>query len=599
MLNIVMEIANCCGNLKLFSDISTRTKIIRLLLLSALGAQPVFVSPALAAPTNLRPPTETVSSWVVGQTVTLNKGAWSGAAVFSANLFRGPDANHLTLIPGVNNNPTYVITSADIGNVLVYAVSGWASGPPPSGTNFTVRTPESPRVAKAAQTYPDGYHVAPNGSDANPGTVAAPLLTLNKANAMMEGAGGLKTTYVHAGTYKTSLSLNGPRDNGETWQYYPPDSYNSAIIDASGWDFGINSTASNTTINGIKIINAKYAGVQIIAGSQFVGYPIIAQYNTIKNCEITGMTATNRDNRKGGPLTGAIVAVGNTPYTQILNNYVHDVASMGIRGGQTANLTGNWNFSNTIVKGNVLINTATNDNDVGAIDFLDYYVTKSTNILIDSNYINNYISTFAGHAIYLDYGTSNVEVKNNIITGGYSVSGTFAILLNDGNNVKIYNNIFDLNNANYMFFYVSCPQCANHLVGSGNTITNNIVLYRVGKGPMVTTFSSGTVPWNFYDQSVFTSLPINHPLVKNNYYANYNVLGAGPWYSSSGNTFKDSSPVLAASAGPGISCWSYKISSTSPVLNPPVSFVPITAAFGPPGFIIPRTGAPPSYPTSC
>jgi hypothetical protein len=26
----------------------------------------------------------------------------------------------------------------------------------------------------------------------------------------------------------------------------------------------------------------------------------------------------------------------------ILNNYVHDVASMGIRGGQTANLTGNW-----------------------------------------------------------------------------------------------------------------------------------------------------------------------------------------------------------------------------------------------------------------
>src|SRR5690348_15438 len=90
-----------------------------------------------------------------------------------------------------------------------------------------------------------GFYVATNGNDHNPGTLSQPFATLARAQEAMQGS-SIKTTYIRGGTYKpapiagscmngkgsgSSVQLKRGADEGETWSVYPPDGYNSAILD--------------------------------------------------------------------------------------------------------------------------------------------------------------------------------------------------------------------------------------------------------------------------------------------------------------------------------------------------------------------------------
>src|SRR5271170_1217832 len=92
---------------------------------------------------------------------------------------------------------------------------------------------------------PSAFYVATTGDDTNPGTLAMPFLTLGQAQKAMRASSTIKTTYVRAGTYKppqaggtcvwgnasgSSIELTSA-DQGETWSFYPPDGYGSAILD--------------------------------------------------------------------------------------------------------------------------------------------------------------------------------------------------------------------------------------------------------------------------------------------------------------------------------------------------------------------------------
>ncbi|MGB6026025.1 MAG: hypothetical protein WBG40_12585, partial [Candidatus Sulfotelmatobacter sp.] len=48
----------------------------------------------------------------------------------------------------------------------------------------------------------NGFYVAPNGNDNNPGTLAQPFATLGKAQSAMRASSSIKTTYIRAGLYK-------------------------------------------------------------------------------------------------------------------------------------------------------------------------------------------------------------------------------------------------------------------------------------------------------------------------------------------------------------------------------------------------------------
>ena len=76
------------------------------------------------------------------------------------------------------------------------------------------------------------FYVATNGSDSNPGTLAAPFATLGKCQTTIQNSNIIKTCYIRAGTYQLSgsgITLTSS-DNGERWSYYPPDGLNTATI---------------------------------------------------------------------------------------------------------------------------------------------------------------------------------------------------------------------------------------------------------------------------------------------------------------------------------------------------------------------------------
>ena len=74
----------------------------------------------------------------------------------------------------------------------------------------------------SAQT---SYYVATNGSDSNPGTLAAPFLTLTKAQSAEEAAGTSihRNIYLRGGSYYNVTILVTPSDNNTAWIGYPGD----------------------------------------------------------------------------------------------------------------------------------------------------------------------------------------------------------------------------------------------------------------------------------------------------------------------------------------------------------------------------------------
>jgi hypothetical protein len=95
-------------------------------------------------------------------------------------------------------------------------------------------------------TLVPAFYVSPSGNDSAPGTLAQPFLTLQKAQSAMQGSASIKTTYLRAGTYALSASTAtsncdggmgstaidlGSADSGETWSYYPPDGFGTAVLD--------------------------------------------------------------------------------------------------------------------------------------------------------------------------------------------------------------------------------------------------------------------------------------------------------------------------------------------------------------------------------
>ena len=159
--------------------------------------------------------------------------------------------------------------------------------------------------------YADGpYYVATNGNDNNPGTFSQPFLTLEKARNTMRTS-ATKITYIRAGTYnRTAILSLDQNDSGETWSYYPPDGYNTAVLDGGNnvdTIFSINGQPSNgashITFNGIKIQHFYTWGIN---GTN-------VPYLTIENCDVGYNVITDW-------VSGAIHAGGWSDHVWFKNN---------------------------------------------------------------------------------------------------------------------------------------------------------------------------------------------------------------------------------------------------------------------------------------
>jgi hypothetical protein len=501
-------------------------------------------------------------------------------------------------------------TSANIA-VANTASSGGSSssgGSTTSSSSGVATSSSSSSGASLSPTTP-AFYVAPNGSDANNGTLLSPFATLSQAQSAMRFS-TTKTSYIRAGTYSNiSLTLTAS-DSSETWSYYPPDGYNTAILDggASGPGNGQNVItvlgASNVTVNGLLIQNYRQWGIGIHGGQTdtpngFTSDTAAANDDTfINNSFKNGYTTLNQG--WGG---GAIFGIGLIQSLTIANNVAVNQYGSCYRVGASNGDGGRgtqpgYNISGLTIKNNVCLvsNQATGDN--GAIYIQDEN-EASTNITISNNFVRDYQNNPAlrnGNtpirdvAVYLDTGSSNVTIDQNVIAntayaiqGSTSVPSTMAFYTSDGHNNKWYGNLVDLGTAGLIcnFDY--------EWDGVGSSTTGNVVtsnLFIANWSGAQACFGSANGPFA-YPSGGAPSMVL--PSVSNNFYYNY---GSGSM-STRGDLFSDSAPTTGVdpSIGPG---FSYPLNANSPAYDSPTGFPGIPGNWGPPGYVIPAGTAPSS-----
>lgn len=446
---------------------------------------------------------------------------------------------------------------------------------------------------------PNAFYVAPSGNDSNPGTLALPFATLAHAQTAMRASTNIKTTYVRAGTYQppkngaTCLYGNSAgssiellsADDGETWSFYPPDGYGSAILDGQSTTGNSGGTGGNGI--GCAFAASGASAVRII-GLQFERY----LYAAFWGYQSPGATLSDNvvhDTTAASFGAGGIILV-NSPGATITHNALHDLAYMGIVVSDSST-TGDQ-MSNSLVSGNVVLNACTwpavsgggndeNGGDCGGIYFWSHVASVSTNLRIEDNLVRDVNVSSAGagdftsccaQGIYLDYGTSNVSVTGNVVTG--IMSACFQI--NGGIDNVITGNVCDLGAA----AGTQIVAYQNHSVTAmtGNVFQGNVVVAASAAG------GGGFVG----------NTPPNPMTVAHNAYFNY--AGSSVSSASTGGAGADSSPTYV---DPQVSCWAPGMAAGSPVRAAPVSFPGITGGWGPPGYALPMTGTAPSWPHGC
>jgi hypothetical protein len=512
--------------------------------------------------------TSVQASWVYWYEIVATSGSASASAAIATQAAATPEASCSGGEPGRASGAS---TSSCTGS----ADAGDGGGP------STDAAPDSGALGHDAGAaidsgvmLVDAFYVSTTGNDTWPGTLAEPFLTLTKAQSAMQASTTIKTTYVRAGSYTIAgqdcgsggtCGLNlGSSDQGETWSYYPPDGVDSADLfgSATSASSGLTSIvyigAGHITINGLSFHGFTYAGLNSNGG----GDGLLIENNVFYD----GYYASNNSN------PGAISFL-DSPNTTISHNVVHDIAMLGISVIAT---TTNKNISNLLITGNVLYNTCTANADCGAIYVQDVTATQ-TNIKVTNNYVHDG-NTFAtlgsnyGAGLYLDDCTSNVTESGNVVTGR---NGSNTMMIHGGSNDHIVGNIVDLGTyAQHVGVLQAsgASGCASAEM-SGNEIENNIVIGGGGGGGYA--FLSGS--------------PQHTPTITDNDYYSY---GSSSISSGSGS-YGDSAP---SSVNPELSGYTYTVASGSPVLSSPVSFTALVGGWGPPGYVLPETGTPPSSP---
>ena len=438
-----------------------------------------------------------------------------------------------------------------------------------------------------AAAVPAGLYVAPSGSDTTGnGSISRPFATLGKAQTTMR-LGGPQTTYIRGGFYSLpAVTQNGvsyglyltAADNSQTWSYYPPDGYNSAILDGGSTSSGTGikelimiDGASNVTVNGLQLQHFRWTGIGIHGGARFHElFPTstgVADNNSVTNNIVhDGSYDTGPVGGYGG---GAFYGERNIRNTTVANNVIYNIATSGIQAEAGDGGSGG-NLSSLRIANNVVLSTCLLVRDCGSLYVQDINATGS-NIRVINNFVRDSGTLNAkARSIYLDDGVSGAIVSNNISTGVFN----FAFTIHRGSNNSIVSNIVDLGPSNNREILLYQGDGVSRMIG--NVVRNNLIV------------SAGAGGW--YEGKLFGA----QPTITTNVYHHY--AGTPIYTRGLGGLKGDASPV---SVDPQLSCWTYVLAGGSPVYSPTVSFIPLPRKWGPPGYNVPKAGTPPSPPHSC
>lgn len=414
--------------------------------------------------------------------------------------------------------------------------------------------------------------IAPNGRDSNRCTLSAPCRSLERAREAVRDASD-KVVYLRAGRYiRTQTFVLTSEDDGETWMTYPGDRVDSAVLDGGGTVagsvIGIRG-GSHIRINGLGIQHYHDQGIGLNAG------PLYRLPNSagivVENCDIGFNSAA-----AVSWAASAIIFEGVVTGTVISHNYIHDLTSEGVV--ITAYNPGS-SIDGTVIESNVVLRASQAMTDDGSIYVGMHNRNTSDHVAIRNNFVRDWggVGVKGAHGIYVDDTASHVTVTGNIV--GPPVSGAVEpsnIILNGGSDNTLTGNLLDLG--------ASGADTAVVFYGDKTTVTHGMA-GNVFSGNIVISGFAGTQKDYTYPELWRGELPT----IANNVYHNY----GGGQERTDGHRSGDAAPLHI---DPRISGWTYTIAADSPVYAPPVNFPRLPGGWGPPGFHIPETGAPPSSP---
>jgi hypothetical protein len=361
----------------------------------------------------------------------------SDASVTGAAAATTDDSAAATIPPGAEAVGATVEPAFDSPALATVTASEEAA--PDTGTDGSTRLLAQTTVAAAAVT--GNLYVAPNGSDANPGTQAAPLKTIARADALARAG---YVIHVAPGTYKVAAPSSG-----------------SAAI---------RTIKSGTATARIKFVSDVKWGAKIVFSGTGLAWNSKGNYVDIQGFDITG--------------TGRIGILAEGGQTTITKNYIHDLTvSGGCNGSGGAGIDAWGTLGGALIDSNIVKNigyqwvAARTCNTVQGI-----YATNQKNRIS-----NNIISGVASVGINNWHGATDSTIVNNTI-----FNSKMGIVIGQGDagmtSVGSQNN-FVANNIVYRNGYGITEMGK---VGGNNRYINNLV-YNTGRSWLVKGTVSGTV----------------------------------------------------------------------------------------------------------
>ena len=135
------------------------------------------------------------------------------------------------------------------------------------------------------------YYVSTSGSNSNPGTLAQPWKTIQKAaNTVTQG----DTVYIRGGTYNEKITFSNVQGTSTSWIKFAPYNSESVIVSGSGigtgYDgiFEFNDGCKYIRITGLEIKNTNGHGIFMLGGEI---KNIRIDHCIIHNCQSSGIYA--------------------------------------------------------------------------------------------------------------------------------------------------------------------------------------------------------------------------------------------------------------------------------------------------------------------